>query len=411
VRRPALVAAVSLATLTLAALLWKFRGAAALFVLSLAVAAALRPFVDALERRLGRGLALGVVYVSGLTLFGIFIYVVTHGFWREVDEALDHLGGAYDRLRVRGAAASPVHGFILRRLPPAAALYRAVGASRPSALLDGLLGVTMNVIDLVGRSLIVLALSAYWNASHESFERLWLSLLPAPRRTRAREIWRSVERAVGAHLRSEVGQSLLAVLLISLMFHLAHLRTPMLAALAAGVFRLVPFFGIVVACLASFLAGSISSPAVGALAAAYTAVVLVLLDRLVAQRWFAARRYSPTLVVFLVVALVDAYGMLGLLVASPIGAAAQVLLERLIATHPRRTRTPLSLADIEQRLARVRQRLALMPTDEASQLGNVVARLGALATEARQIAPVPATRYSANDPVARTSADTAMFKS
>jgi predicted PurR-regulated permease PerM len=401
-RRAALVTAVSLATLTVAALLWKFRAAAVLFVASLAVAAALRPFVGALERRVGRVLALVIVYVTGLGLLGLFLYVVTHGFAREADDALDHLGAAYDRLRLNGAETSPVHAFILRRLPPAAALYRAVGGARPAALLDGLLGVTLNAIDLAGRFVVVVALSAYWNASHESFERVWLSLLPAPRRTRAREVWRALQRDLGAHLRSEAVQSLLAVLLVGLPFEIAHLPTPMLPALAAGLFRLVPFFGIVMAGVAAFLAGAVASPAAGALAAGYTLLVLVLLDRFVARRLLAARRYSPTLVVFLVVALVDAYGMVGLLVASPLAAAAQVLVERLIATHPRRARADVSLADIRQRLRRVRQRLLLMPPEQAAQLGSVVARLEVLADT---------VGYSEEDPVARASAEVAMLRS
>jgi predicted PurR-regulated permease PerM len=401
-KRVALIAAVSLATLTVAALLWKFRGAALLFLASLAVAAAMRPFVAALERRVGRMLALAIAYIAALGLLGLFIYVVTHGFAREVDEALDHLGSAYDRLRLRGAETSPVHSFILRRLPPAAALYGAVGGARPTALLYGLLGVTLNAIDVAGRFLVVVALSAYWNASHEAFERFWLALLPAPRRTRAREVWRALERDVGAHLRSEAVQSLLAVLLVGLPFEIAHLPTPMLPALAAGLFRLVPFFGIVMAGVAAFLAGAVASPTAGALAAAYTWLVLVLLDRFVARRLLAARRYSPTLVVFLVVALTDAYGMVGLLVASPLAAAAQVLLESLIATHPRRAQADVSLADIRQRLRRVRQRLVLMPPDQAAQLGSVVARLEGLAD---------AVDYSEDDPVARASAEVAMLRS
>jgi predicted PurR-regulated permease PerM len=382
-RRVAVAAAVSLATLLAAALLWNFRGAAALFLISLAVAATLRPLVEGLERQLGRAGALVVVYLCGLVLLGVFIYVVTHGFVREVDEAVERLGVFYDRWRARPGAAGPLHAF-LARLPPAAALYKVIGGARPSVLIDGLLGVTVNAIDLAGRFLIVVALSAYWSASRESFERLWLSLLPPPARTRAREVWRGVERAVGAHLRSELAQSLIAVLLVGLVFRTARLPTPMLPAVAAGVFRLVPFFGPVIATAASYLAGAAVTPALGALAAAHTLLVLLLLDRVVARRLFLARRYSPTLTVFLIVALVDAYGILGLLIASPLAAAIQVLLERLIATQPGRTPRARSLAEIEKRIARVRQRLVVMPPDEAAQLASVVARLDTLALQARR---------------------------
>ena len=104
IRRVVVAATVSMATLMAAVLLWNFRGAAALFVISLAVAAALRPLVETLEPRLGRALALVVIYVSVLALLGVFAYVVTHDFLREVDAGLERLRGAYDRLRSAGGA-------------------------------------------------------------------------------------------------------------------------------------------------------------------------------------------------------------------------------------------------------------------------------------------------------------------
>ena len=56
----------------------------------------------------------------------------------------------------------------------------------------------------------MVALSAYWSASREAFERLWLSLVPAPQRPRARDVWRAVEGAVGSHVRGELAVSVLS---------------------------------------------------------------------------------------------------------------------------------------------------------------------------------------------------------
>jgi predicted PurR-regulated permease PerM len=376
-------ATVTGATVMGAVLLWNFRGAAALFVISLAVAATLRPLVRGLEPWLGRTVALVVVYATGVVLAGMFAYVVTHGVLQEVDDGLENLRSGYDRLREVGAG-NRVYGFIVKRLPSSAAVYRAVGGAGPTALVDGVLGFTLNAVDLAGRFVVVVALSAYWSAGREPFQRLWLSFVPPSGRARAREVWRSVEEAVGAHLRSELGQSLLAVLLIGLVFRLAHLPTPMLPALAAGLFRLVPFFGPLIAVVASYLAGAEVSVATGALAGTYTLLALVLLDRGLARGLYAARRYSPTLTVFLVVALVDAYGVLGVLIASPLAAAIQVLAERLLATHPRHQPHARSLAEIETRIGRARQRLPLVPPPAAAQLGNVVDRLDHLTLEARE---------------------------
>ncbi len=114
---------------------------------------------------------------------------------------------------------------LLGRLPPAAALYHAIGGARPTLLLDQALGVTRNTIDVTAQAVVVVALSAYWSTSREAFERLWLSLVPAPQRPRARDVWRAVERAVGSHVRGEVAASVLAALVLAVIFRLARLPT------------------------------------------------------------------------------------------------------------------------------------------------------------------------------------------
>jgi len=382
VKRIALAAALSLATLTMAALLWRFRAAAILFALSVVASAAARPAVDALERRLGRSAAVALSYLMGLTLFGIFVYLASRGVLGELDAAADRLSAAYERLRLQAGEARRFPMLLLGRLPPAAALYHAIGGARPTLLLDQALGVTRNTIDVAAQAVVVVALSAYWSTSREAFERLWLSLVPAPQRPRARDVWRSVERAVGSHVRGEVAASVLSALVLAVIFRLVRLPLPMLPALAAGVLRLVPFFGVPFAAGAAFLAGSTVGIAAGAAAAGVTVVVLVALERIVARRLLAARRPSPTLTVLLVVALVDAYGVIGLPFASTLAMAIEACVGRLLMTNPQAARPEQTLSQLRERIEGTRRRLLLLPERNALQLGGVVARLGALTADA-----------------------------
>ena len=98
-KRIALAAAISLATLTVAALLWRFRGAAILFALSVVAAAAVRPRSTGWSGGSAARLAVALSYILGLALFGVFVYLVSRGVLRELDEAADRLSAAYDRLR------------------------------------------------------------------------------------------------------------------------------------------------------------------------------------------------------------------------------------------------------------------------------------------------------------------------
>ena len=203
-KRIAFAAAITLATATAAWLLWRFRAAASLFVLSIAMAAIVRPAIDAVERRLGRSLAVGLIYVAGIALAGLFIYVVSRGVLHELDEAVERLGAGYDRMVAGAGDSGALSEYLLHRLPPAAALYEAIGGARPTLLVDQALGVTRNVFDQVAQFIVVVALSTYWSGSREALERLWLSLVPARSRPRARDVWRAIERSVGTHMRSEL---------------------------------------------------------------------------------------------------------------------------------------------------------------------------------------------------------------
>jgi predicted PurR-regulated permease PerM len=385
-RRVAIAAAISLATLMVAALLWRFRSSALLFVMSLAIAAAVRPMIDRLEPRLRRTGALLFAYVTGLVLTGVFVAVVSHGFWREIDLAAEHAAAAYDAFASHPDRASPLRRFLFGRLPPAASFYQTVGAARPALLFDQALGFTRNAVDLVAQLVITIALSAYWSSSHEAFERLWLLLLPAPQRPRVREVGRAIEQAVGRHLASEAAQSALTVLVLAVVFRLARLPTPMLPALAAGLLRLVPFFGAPLAGACAFLAGwPIGLPA-GALAGVFTVLVVGALDRAVARHLLLARRPSPTLTLFLAVVFIDGFGPWGLLFASTAAVGLQVLVERLVAMRSRRARPAESLEAIDERLVRAQRRLSLLPPPEAAPLAGVVAHLQALSAEARRAA-------------------------
>src|SRR6185436_19205193 len=115
---------------------------------------------------------------------------------------------------------------------------------------------------------------------------------------------------------------------------------------------------------------------------AVTVVVIVLIDRIVARRLLAARQPSPTLTVLLVVALVDAYGVVGLLFASTLAMAIEACVGRLIMTHAQAARPEQTLAQLRERIEATRRRLLLLPDQDAMQIGGVVARLGALTAEA-----------------------------
>jgi hypothetical protein len=116
--------------------------------------------------------------------------------------------------------------------------------------------------------------------------------------------------------------------------------------------------------------------------AAVTVAVLVAVDQIVARRLLVTRRPSPTLTVLLIVALVDAHGVIGLIFASTLAMAIESCVARLLVTHPQAVRQEQTLAELRARIEGTRRRLLLVPEPGATQLGDLVTRLGALAAEA-----------------------------
>jgi hypothetical protein len=85
----------------------------------------------------------------------------------------------------------------------------------------------------------------------------------------------------------------------------------------------------------------------------------------------------------MVVALVDAYGVIGLVFASTLAMTIEACLGRLIVTHPQERRPAQTVATLRERIEGARRRLLLLPERNAVQLGGLVARLDALAAEAQ----------------------------
>jgi len=86
--------------------------------------------------------------------------------------------------------------------------------------------------------------------------------------------------------------------------------------------------------------------------------------------------------VLLIIALVDAFGLIGLVFASTVAMTIEACVARLLMTHPQATRSAHTLPELRQRIEGTRRRLLLLPEPNATQLGGLVARLGALAADA-----------------------------
>ena len=216
--------------------------------------------------------------------------------------------------------------FIAQQIPQPDEIYRAVQGALNLQLVQTGLGLTLGVFGALSQVALVLVLSIYWSIDRDRFERLWLSMLQAERRIRARTIWQGIEDGVGAYLRSTALQFVASGLLLALGYRLLGLDAPVTLALLAAVVGLIPLLGWALAIVPAMLVGLIGGPVVAALAALYTLACCCSSKGWWRPACSTTGATTPMLTVLVMLALTDVLGILGLLLAVPLAAVIQIVL-------------------------------------------------------------------------------------
>jgi putative permease len=334
-------------------LLWQFHLVAVYFVFSLALAATIRPLGKHLSG-LKLPIRLGLIALVLLLLVSfVLLLVLTVGAAAgEVRQLANHVSSQDEWRQPDWLTGTSLQTLLDERLPPPSALLGALTGDQGQLVLPTLLGFSQGIISVASAALIILFLSIYWSIDQVHFERLWLSLLPAAARRRVRDIWRAVEQEIGAYIRNEAVRSLLAGLLLGLGYWLLGSPYPALLALIGALALLVPMVGVVVAVIAPLVVGLLTSVQLALFTGLYTIVVLIALKRWVEPRLFKHGQFNPIVTILILIALADAIGLLGIIVAPPLSAALQILWGRLIS-HRAVSGAAAQLSDLQARHARL----------------------------------------------------------
>ena len=307
---------------------------------------------------MSRRLALGIVYFLLIGSIVSFLLLIGAPLAQDLQKVTDDFVIGYERaLTVWPREGSLFQQALAERLPPSADLYRALTSPEGVPILEGVFGAAQNFFSILGRIAIIIVLSLYWSADQLRSERLALSLLPDEHHPKALRVWRSVEAAVGAYLRSEVIQSVLAGLLLGMGYWLMGVRYPAFFSLWGAIARLIPWFGVVIAILPLLLIELGNSPLVGLLATTYTLAVLLLLKRVIEPRYFHRQQYSALLIVIFVVILADSFGVVGVILAPLLAVTLQILFQQLYPTERSSKETLEQIVELRKRLMAVRKQI------------------------------------------------------
>lgn len=375
-KRLAYILVTVLSTLTLILVIWQLRSIVLLFLISLAIAAVMSaPIQHFIQLRLSRGVALLVAYllvIGGLLLLttGISGPLVT-----EIDLLTQDLIRIYEQSSMVWGESLPA------LLPTVDAVTTFLTGATDASPFAGVVGITQGAVNLISQLLLALVLSIYWAADSQRFERLWLSLVKAEQRTTARRNWRAVEASVGAYIRSEGVQSLLAGGLVTFGLWAVGASYIFLPAFVVAVAWLIPLVGGLLAIVGVALIGWLSSPFIVLFSIVYTVLILFLLEFVVERYLYGQNGYSSILVLLAMIAMADAFGLIGLLIAPPLALVLQVFWREFVETPPTppETAATVDIHKIQTRLADLHTQVA--QGEVSPRVMSLVERLDTLMQE------------------------------
>ena len=340
-------------TLLALVVLWQFRIAVVYVLVSLALAATARPLLKGWSRRtFVTRLALILLYLVSLGGFSFLIFLVGRFVIGEIQQLGQTLSVQNTWRLPPWLEGSSFQQVLVPWLPTPDKLFEAITGEQGQLVLPAVFGFTQGIGGGVSGVLVILFLSVYWSINQVHFERLWLSLLPPGQRKQARDIWRTVEPEIGAYIRSEIVQSILAFILLGLGYWLFGSPYPILLALIGALAWLIPIVGAPLAIILPLFIGLLTSVQLSLFAVLYTLVVLIALQVWVEPRLYKHKWNNPILTLVILLALADAFGLLGILVAPPLSVVCQILWSHLVSKRLA-SGASSQVSDLKERQARL----------------------------------------------------------
>lgn len=376
-------------------ILWQFRTVVIYVLISLMLAAAMRPLLTRLSgKRLWVRLAWIFLYIVIFAGLGFLLFLSSENAIKEIQLLSKTLSVQDKWILPVWLNDSSFQQTLINRLPTPSIILEALTGDQGQLVLPTLLGFSQGFGSVVSGTLIILFLSIYWSINQIHFERLWLSLLPTKLRKKARGAWRAIESDVGVYLRSEVIQSWLAGIILGLVVWLLGSPYPVFLALVAAIACLVPVVGIVLVVISVLLVGLMTSVSLGIITSLFALILFISLDLIVKNRVFKLHWDNSILTVVLLIAMADVFGFAGLLFAPPLSVVCQILWSRLVIRRSV-SGAATNISDLKERQAHLLENINAMDEAAVPLVTSSMERLASLLEKAE---PILLTAQTVNSP-------------
>jgi predicted PurR-regulated permease PerM len=315
-------------------------------LIALFIAVSLDPAVRALERRgMRRGFAVTLIFLLAFGLVAAFLLSVIPPLLTQGRNLVDDLPAYLSRLQDRSSQ--------FRQLNDRYNIsdqLQGLAANLPGRLGSGLLGFTSRVFGAVFNGLTILVFTIYFMADMPRIRSGVVRLFPVDRRPHARRVVDLVVDKVGGYMIGNIIISLIAGVASFIAFSLLGVAFPVPLAFVVAICDLIPMIG---ATLGAIIGVTVAVFSTDLVHTVLVAVFFIAYQQL--ENYLIAPRVLKTTVelgaaAVLIAGLIGAtvLGLVGALMAIPVAAAFNVLLnERLVAHEAAAGGSPAALAIAE----------------------------------------------------------------
>jgi predicted PurR-regulated permease PerM len=316
-------------------LLYRFRTIVLIVFAGLVVSMAMAPAVDRLHRhRLPRSVSVIVIYLVLLVLLIGFIVLLVPPIVEQLTATVPKIEIYYRDLKA-ALVNSPllVIRQIAEQMPAQINLTPTLAASPATG---GALDTVGQVLDVTGTILNglftltgLLLIGFYWTLEGDRALRTLLLPLPGDQRERAHDILKEIETRVGGYVRGQGFLALVVGAAALVVYLVIGLPAALAVALLAGLCELIPVLGPTLGAIPAVLVAFAYDPSKVIWVIVATALIQLVENNLLAPRVMRKTvGVNPVVTLLAIVAFGALFGFAGLLLAIPMAAVIQVILDR-----------------------------------------------------------------------------------
>jgi predicted PurR-regulated permease PerM len=309
------------------------RNVLVLMLVAVILAAGLQPLIAWLRAHLpiGRGPAILLVYGLFLAIVIGMAVVVVPAALAQLDRTLTSLPPFFDRAREWATTLRPpALSRSVESLIDAAARTIKPPDATPST--GQVVQVGLTLAEALTSVLTMLTVVYFWLTEHARLQRYVLAFVPRHRRRRAREVWNAAETRLGMWVRGQLILMSTLGIATGVAYTLLGVPSAVLLGLLAALAEAIPIVGPLLGAIPAVLVAATISPQLAlAVAGVYLVIQLIEGNVLVPLVMRNTTGISPFLVILSVLIGAAAGGFVGALLAVPIAAAGEVLIEGLQA--------------------------------------------------------------------------------